>query len=68
MGIKGSSTTQVILDNCEVPVGNLLGEAGKGHKIAFNVLNVGRFKLGACVTGAAKQAILVGVKYANERK
>ncbi len=68
LGIKGSSTTQIILDNCKVPVGNLLGEIGKGHKIAFNVLNVGRFKLGACVTGAAKQALLVGVKYANERK
>ncbi len=68
MGIKGSSTTQIILDNCKVPVENLLGEIGKGHKIAFNVLNVGRFKLGACVTGAAKQAMLVGVKYANERK
>ncbi len=68
LGIKGSSTTQIILDNCKVPVGNLLGEIGKGHKIAFNVLNVGRFKLGACVTGAAKQAMLVGVKYANERK
>jgi alkylation response protein AidB-like acyl-CoA dehydrogenase len=68
MGIKGSSTTQVILDNCKVPVENLLGEAGKGHKIAFNVLNVGRFKLAACVTGAAKQVTLIGVKYANERK
>lgn len=68
MGIKGSSTTQVILDNCKVPVENLLGEIGKGHKIAFNVLNVGRFKLAACVTGAAKAATLVGVKYANERK
>jgi alkylation response protein AidB-like acyl-CoA dehydrogenase len=68
MGIKGSSTTQVILDNCKVPVDNLLGEIGKGHKIAFNVLNVGRFKLAACVTGAAKEATLVGVKYANERK
>jgi alkylation response protein AidB-like acyl-CoA dehydrogenase len=68
MGIKGSSTTQIILDNCKVPVANLLGEIGKGHKIAFNVLNVGRFKLGACVTGAAKEAMLVGVKYANERK
>jgi len=68
LGIKGSSTTQIILDNCKVPVENLLGEIGKGHKIAFNVLNVGRFKLGACVTGAAKQAMLVGVKYANERK
>jgi alkylation response protein AidB-like acyl-CoA dehydrogenase len=68
LGIKGSSTTQIILDNCKVPVENLLGEIGRGHKIAFNVLNVGRFKLGACVTGAAKQALLVGVKYANERK
>ena len=68
MGIKGSSTTQIILDNCEVPAENLLGEIGKGHKIAFNVLNVGRFKLGACVTGAAKFALLEGVRYANERK
>ncbi len=68
MGIKGSSTTQIILDNCKVPVENLLGEIGKGHKIAFNVLNVGRFKLGACVTGAAKHALAEGLKYANERK
>jgi len=68
MGIKGSSTVQVILDNCQVPVGNLLGEAGKGHKIAFNVLNVGRFKLGASVTGGAKEAITDALKYANIRK
>ncbi len=68
LGIKGSSTTQIILDNCKVPVENLLGEIGKGHKIAFNVLNVGRFKLGAAVTGAAKYALSVGIKYANERK
>jgi alkylation response protein AidB-like acyl-CoA dehydrogenase len=68
LGIKGSSTTQIILDNARVPVENLLGEAGKGHKIAFNVLNVGRFKLGAAVTGAAKHAFAVGVKYANLRK
>ncbi len=68
LGIKGSSTTQIILDNCRVPVENLLGEAGKGHKIAFNVLNVGRFKLGAGVTGAAKMALVTGIKYANERK
>jgi len=67
LGIKGSSTTQIILDNCQVPVENLLGEIGKGHKIAFNVLNVGRFKLGAGVTGAAKMALGVGIKYANER-
>ena len=68
LGIKGSSTTQIILDNCRVPVENLLGEKGKGHKIAFNVLNIGRFKLGACVTGAAKGALVDGIKYANERK
>ena len=68
MGIKGSSTTQIILDNCKVPVENLLGEKGKGHKIAFNVLNIGRFKLGAGVTGAAKMALIEGIKHANERK
>ncbi|TYO95827.1 alkylation response protein AidB-like acyl-CoA dehydrogenase [Geothermobacter ehrlichii] len=68
LGIKGSSTTQIILDNCKVPVENVLGEIGKGHKIAFNVLNVGRFKLAAGVTGAAKMALVEGVKYANERK
>ncbi|MHB1400052.1 MAG: acyl-CoA dehydrogenase family protein [Trichloromonadaceae bacterium] len=68
LGIKGSSTTQIILDNCKVPVENLLGEIGKGHKIAFNVLNVGRFKLGAAVTGAAKMAMIEGIKYANTRK
>ncbi|MBE0504432.1 MAG: acyl-CoA dehydrogenase family protein [Desulfuromonadales bacterium] len=68
LGIKGSSTTQIILDNAKVPVENLLGEIGKGHKIAFNVLNVGRFKLGAAVTGAAKHALVTGIKYANERK
>lgn len=68
LGIKGSSTTQIILDNCKVPVENVLGEIGKGHKIAFNVLNVGRFKLGAGVTGAAKMALAEGIKYANERK
>jgi alkylation response protein AidB-like acyl-CoA dehydrogenase len=68
LGIKGSSTTQIILDNCKVPVENLLGEIGKGHKIAFNVLNVGRFKLGAGVAGASKMALVEGIKYANERK
>lgn len=68
LGIKGSSTTQIILDNCQVPVENLLGEKGKGHKIAFNVLNIGRFKLGAGVTGASKMALAEGIKYANERK
>lgn len=68
MGIKGSSTTQLILENAKIPVENLLGEKGKGHKIAFNVLNVGRFKLGAAVMGASKILIGVGAKYSNERK
>src|ERR1039457_5295897 len=68
MGIRGSSTTQIILDNAKVPVENVLGEIGKGHKIAFNVLNVGRFKLGAGVTGAAKHALTEGIRYANLRK
>lgn len=68
MGVRGSSTTQIILEDAKVPVENLLGEIGKGHKIAFNVLNVGRFKLGAGATGAAKTALTTGIKYANERK
>ncbi|NNK96795.1 MAG: acyl-CoA dehydrogenase [Desulfobacterales bacterium] len=67
LGIKGSSTTSIILDNCKVPIDNVLGEIGKGHKIAFNVLNVGRFKLGAAVTGAAKVALATGLQYGNER-
>ncbi|MEI6205936.1 MAG: acyl-CoA dehydrogenase family protein [Desulfuromonadales bacterium] len=68
MGVRGSSTTQIILEDARVPVENLLGEIGKGHKIAFNVLNVGRFKLGAGATGAAKAALTTGIRYANERK
>jgi len=68
MGIKGSSTRQVNFDNAKVPVENVLGEIGKGHKIAFNVLNVGRFKLAAATTGACKDALGEAVRYANERK
>jgi alkylation response protein AidB-like acyl-CoA dehydrogenase len=68
LGIKGSSTTSVIFEGAKVPVENVLGEIGKGHKIAFNVLNVGRFKLGAAVTGAAKHALASGAAYANARK
>lgn len=68
MGMKGSSTRQVIMDNVKVPVENLLGEIGKGHKIAFNILNIGRFKLGAAATGAMKYGLVQAVKYANERK
>ena len=68
LGIKGSSTTSVIFESAKVPVENVLGEIGKGHKIAFNVLNVGRFKLGAAVTGAAKHAFATGAAYANARR
>ncbi len=67
MGIKSSSTTAVILSDAKIPVGNLIGNVGDGAKIAFNVLNVGRFKLGASVTGGAKLAIHEAVRYANER-
>lgn len=68
LGIKGSSTTTVILENAVVPVENVLGEIGKGHKIAFNILNVGRFKLGAASVGGGKNIIPLAAKYANERK
>jgi alkylation response protein AidB-like acyl-CoA dehydrogenase len=68
MGLKGTSTAQVVLENVSVPVDNLLGEAGKGHKIAFNVLNIGRLKLSATVTGAAKGAFAEAASYAVERK
>lgn len=67
MGIKSSSTTPIILSDARVPVTNLLGNVGDGAKIAFNILNVGRFKLGASVTGGAKLAIYEAVRYANER-
>ncbi|MEO6190849.1 MAG: acyl-CoA dehydrogenase family protein [Saprospiraceae bacterium] len=67
LGINGSSTRQVFFDNVSVPKENVLGEIGKGHLIAFNVLNIGRFKLGAMTMGGCKQAINIGVKYANER-
>jgi len=67
MGIKGSSTVKVFLDNVKVPVENLLGEIGKGHKIAFNILNVGRFKLGVGCIGSAKIAFDDAIKYAGER-
>jgi alkylation response protein AidB-like acyl-CoA dehydrogenase len=67
MGIKGSSTCQVILEDCMVPVENLLGEAGKGHLIAFNILNVGRFKLGASTLGGCKMVLENAVPYTSER-
>ncbi|MBC5775928.1 acyl-CoA dehydrogenase family protein [Pontibacter sp. KCTC 32443] len=67
MGIKGSSTRQVFLTDCEVPKENVLGEIGKGHLIAFNILNIGRIKLCAATLGAAKKVADLSVKYANER-
>jgi alkylation response protein AidB-like acyl-CoA dehydrogenase len=67
MGIKSSSTTAVVLSDAKIPVGNLIGNVGDGAKIAFGVLNVGRFKLGASVTGGAKLAIHEAVRYSNER-
>ena len=67
MGIKSSSTTALILSDAKIPVTNLIGNVGDGAKIAFNILNVGRFKLGASVTGGCKLAIHDAVRYANER-
>lgn len=68
MGINGSSTVPIILEDAKVPVENVLGEIGKGHKIAFNVLNVGRWKLGAATTGGCKQLLAYTTKYVKERK
>ena len=68
MGIKGSSTTALVLSDVRTPVENLLGEVGKGHKIAFNVLNIGRFKLGAMCIGGMKLMVHESVRYANERQ
>jgi alkylation response protein AidB-like acyl-CoA dehydrogenase len=67
MGIKGSSTTALVLSDVRTSVENLLGEVGKGHKIAFNVLNIGRFKLGAMCIGGMKLMVHESVRYANER-
>jgi alkylation response protein AidB-like acyl-CoA dehydrogenase len=67
MGIKGSSTTALVLSDVRTPVENLLGEVGKGHKIAFNILNIGRFKLGAMCIGGMKLMVQESVRYANER-
>jgi len=68
MGIKGSSTTALVLSDVKTPVSNLLGEIGKGHKIAFNILNIGRFKLGAMCVGGMKLMVTEAVRYANERQ
>jgi len=68
MGIRGSSTCPLVLQDCKVPAANLLGEAGKGHHIAFNVLNMGRLKLGVACIGGARLAIAHMIRYAKERK
>jgi alkylation response protein AidB-like acyl-CoA dehydrogenase len=68
MGIKGSSTVQLYFQDCKVPVENLLGEAGKGHIIAFNILNIGRLKLCAAALGGAKMALDATITYANTRE
>jgi hypothetical protein len=68
MGIKGSSTVQLYFQDCKVPVENVLGEIGKGHVIAFNILNIGRLKLCAAVLGGAKLALTDSIQYANTRE
>jgi len=68
MGIHGSSTTPVFLENCKVPKENLLHEVGRGHIVAFNVLNAGRFTLGASCLGGSKHVLMAASKYAKERK
>jgi len=67
MGIKGSSTRQIFFSDVKVPAENVLGEIGKGHRIAFNILNIGRIKLNAATTGSSKKVVGQAVKYANER-
>ncbi len=67
MGIKGSSTTSVIFENCKVPVENMLWHEGKGHQVAFNILNIGRFKLGAGCIGGSKKVIEFASEYALQR-
>ena len=68
LGIRGSSTCPLILADCKVPVENVLGEVGKGHHIAFNILNIGRFKLGAACVGGARTSLANSIHYAKERK
>jgi alkylation response protein AidB-like acyl-CoA dehydrogenase len=68
MGIKGSSTVQLYFQDCKVPVENVLGEIGKGHIIAFNILNIGRLKLGAAAIGGAKLALKTSIEYAKTRE
>lgn len=68
MGIKGSSTRQLFFENCKVPVDNVLGEIGRGHIIAFNILNIGRLKLCAAALGGAKRSMNTSIAYATTRE
>jgi len=68
LGIRGSSTCALYLEDCQIPAENVLGVIGQGHKIAFNILNIGRWKLGVGSTGGAKYCLELGIKYAKERK
>lgn len=68
MGLKGSSTARLVLENAEVPLENLLHEPGKGHQVAFNALNIGRFKLASMSIGPAREAIYVASQYAQDRR
>src|ERR1700732_2737986 len=68
MGIHGSSTTPIFLENCKVPKENVLHEIGRGHIVAFNILNAGRFTLGASAVGGSKHVLMIAAKYAKERK
>jgi alkylation response protein AidB-like acyl-CoA dehydrogenase len=68
LGIRGSSTCPLILTDCVIPAANLLGEVGKGHHIAFNILNVGRYKLGNAAVGGGRMALNNGIRYAIDRK
>ncbi len=68
MGLKGSSTCSLIFDDCKVPVENMLWQEGKGHQVAFNILNIGRFKLGAGCVGAAKNVLALSADYALQRE
>jgi alkylation response protein AidB-like acyl-CoA dehydrogenase len=67
LGIRGSSTCPLVLADCAIPAGNLLGEAGKGHHIAFNILNVGRYKLGAATLGGARHSLRNAIRYGKQR-
>src|ERR1700728_3211406 len=67
LGIRGSSTCPLVLSDCAIPAENLLGDAGKGHHIAFNILNVGRYKLGAATVGGARHSLRTAVRYGKQR-